>query len=262
MEELRRPCPKCGEMIMAQAVVCRFCKTDFRAPRTPLPPPPPPKPSKLPILIILLAVAGAAVPVVAIVAAIAIPAFLSTRQTINEFNAAASLRAICTAETDFRANDRDRNGVRDFWTGDVAGLYALRPGDSQRSIRLIDPSIAAADGAPLSEDIPENRWAPLPGPAQPKGGYYFLAMTHDGSKGDASYQQDTNGTSLEGPYYNPAPFAFCAYPADHPSLGRFTFIVSEAGHVWKKDTGGEPVTRWPANPRAEGWQLHQQTSGG
>ncbi len=35
-----RLCPKCGQQIEANALLCRFCQADFRE----VPPPPPPRP--------------------------------------------------------------------------------------------------------------------------------------------------------------------------------------------------------------------------
>jgi len=45
----------------------------------------------------------------------------------------ASLKNMESAEADFRANDRDWNHANDFWTGDVAGLYAMTSADLGKS---------------------------------------------------------------------------------------------------------------------------------
>lgn len=45
-----------------------------------------------------------------------------------------------------------------------------------------------------------------------------------------------------------------AYSADYPSSGRATFILDGGMRIWKKDTGGEPVERWPRNPASQGGQ--------
>jgi hypothetical protein len=263
MEDLRKPCPACGEPIMAQAVICRFCKTDFRPPAAAAPAyaAPPPATSKgLPVLLILLVVGAAAVPFVAIVAAIAIPGLLSSQRFANERNASASLKTICTAEMDFRANDRDGNGVNDFWTGDVSGLFCLRPPDAGGPLGLIEISVAAADGAPVMGRVPADRKAGLSTSSHPKAGYFFRAMKEDES--GEPYGRDTEGRKSLGPYYNLAGFAFCAHPAKYPSSGRQTFIVNEGAVVWKKDTGGEAVDGWPENPAEEGWVKADAPSSG
>src|SRR5258708_732588 len=65
---------------------------------------------------------------VAFVAAIIVFGVLTLRsadRASNERIASTTLKQFTSAEAEFRANDRDRNGVNDFWTGDVSGLYSL-----------------------------------------------------------------------------------------------------------------------------------------
>src|SRR3954465_774253 len=64
---------------------------------------------------------------VLVIAAIAIPGLISSRRASNERGAASGLKALASAEADFRANDRDKNGANDFWTADVKGLYTMTP---------------------------------------------------------------------------------------------------------------------------------------
>ena len=97
-------------------------------------------------LLVVIAIAGLAV-------ALVVPGLVSSRRASNERNASTSLKTLTSAEADFRANDRDWNGVNDFWTGDVKGLHTMTPakvrgagGDSaDPPIRLIELSLAAAD---------------------------------------------------------------------------------------------------------------------
>ena len=58
--------------------------------------------------------------IIAIIAAIAIPNLLRSRVAANEQNAAANLRSIIVIEATWRQGDYDGNGVKDFWTADVA----------------------------------------------------------------------------------------------------------------------------------------------
>src|SRR6185503_5733204 len=92
--------------------------------------------------------------IIAIIASIAIPSLLASQRSSNERNAATSLKALASAEADFRENDRDWNRVNDFWTANVAGLYTMtsakvpkaKQGDvTDPELRLIDLTIAAAD---------------------------------------------------------------------------------------------------------------------
>lgn len=133
----------------------------------------------------------------------------------GERNSSASLKTLTSAQADFRANDRDGNGVNDFWRKDVAGLYVLRPEGSREMIKLIEISVALAD-----DRIPDE--ALLLGPRTPKGGYWFRAIRHADEK-DAI---DAN-----------ARFAFCCFPADYPKSGRNTYVVDEGNTIFKRDLG-------------------------
>src|SRR3954469_2351933 len=70
--------------------------------------------------------------------------FQHHRHNYGERNPSTSLKSITSAQADFRANDRDGDGVNQFWRADIAGLYALAPGGGP-AMRLIELSVAAAD---------------------------------------------------------------------------------------------------------------------
>lgn len=76
-------------------------------------------------------------------------------------------------------------------------------------------------------------------------GYRFLAMKY-GPLGEA-YWTDTSDR-------HPAAFAFCAVPERHGTTGELTMIVNEGGEIYRKDTKGEPVRAWPADPQGQGWR--------
>ena len=117
MSDETKPCPACAETVKAAARICRFCKYDFEAGA---PAAAPPRRGGFPVWIVVLIVVGACVPGVAIVAAIAIPGLLQAQRASNERGASATLKTFAMAQADFRSNDRDGNGVNDFWTGDVS----------------------------------------------------------------------------------------------------------------------------------------------
>ncbi len=157
----------------------------------------------------------------------------------NERNASAALKTLSSAEADFRANDRDGNRIQDFWTGDVASLYYLLDPQTGRQMKLIEQSVADADAKPLRKGIP----APVP-----KAGYFYRVMEGDDSSlTPEAYAQDTKGLGEPGPYYHHAKFGFCAYPADYPRSGRWTFVINEGNTIIKFDTGGKPMLRWPSD---------------
>jgi hypothetical protein len=150
------------------------------------------------------------------------------RRAENERHASALLKTLATAEADFRANDRDRNGVHDFWTADVAGL---------RTYGLISQEVADADARPL---------VPRPGGPVPCHGYFFVAMQWDDSETPPQdFRQDTDGKS--GKVHNRSRFAFCAFPAQYRVTGGNTFIVNEGNTLRWRHTDGDPVLHWPSD---------------
>jgi hypothetical protein len=155
----------------------------------------------------------------------------------NEMIAEVSLQFIRNAEETFRNSDSDGNGVADYWTRDVAGLHSLKDRSGQ-AIFLLDPATAAAD----PDGAPRYNLAPAP-----KNGYFYKMMVSD-PDGEV-YQKDDGKT-------NKNRYGVVAWPAVPGATGRFTFITNEAGKVWKKDTGGKPVVKWPGkDPSKDGWVL-------
>jgi type II secretory pathway pseudopilin PulG len=203
----------------------------------------------------------------AVVAALLIPGLSSSMRASNDRNASASLKTLASAEADFRSNDRDGNGVRDFWTGDVAGLYCIaaatgRPG-SREPIKEIEVSVAGADSDPLS---PPGDLYPVSirtyAEPRPKAGYWYWALREDASEmPPARYRQDTGGKPSAGPFYNKNRFGFLCYP-DRRDSGKYVFIINEGNTVFQKsarsfvspgpDSPPGPVTQsvfmdWPGN---------------
>jgi hypothetical protein len=167
----------------------------------------------------------------------------------NERNGSTTLKTICTAEADFRANDRDWNHVNDFWTADVAGLYTCKNAEGQ-SIKLIELSTALADGAPLEKGAAGGKIPALSdfGTAAPKAGYWFRAMEKANDVQPAELlREDTGGLPEMGKVHNTSRFGFCAYPAEYGASGLRTFIVNENNTIFWKDTQGEPVLEWPTD---------------
>jgi hypothetical protein len=162
----------------------------------------------------------------------------------NERVASGSLKTIATAEADFRANDRDDNGINDFWVKDVGGLYGIEYEDGL-GIRLIEPSVAMADATPdrgtyssLGTDEPV-----------PRSGYVFAML---------KYYKDASGNALsydKGDGHNYSRFGVVTYPEEYGVTGIHTYILSEEHTVYKKDLGGKTVDTYPFNPVLEGWSV-------
>jgi hypothetical protein len=154
------------------------------------------------------------------------------------------LKALASAQADFRGNDRDGNGIQDFWRGDVSGLYGGLSVGSTEMIKLIEVSVAGADAAPTGAlelgaagpgQVAQSRYA-VPAP---KWGYFYRALRHS-----------------DEPPGRPDPdrFAFCAFPEDYPRHGRFTFVIDERNTLFKKDLGHDRgVDVFPADPLKDGW---------
>lgn len=138
----------------------------------------------------------------------------SSHQHLGEWNAPASLKTLASAQADFRGNDRDGDGVQEFWRADVASLYTLLPKGSRDPIRLIELSVAAADDRPVASIAPFATRAP-------KNGTWFRAIRKKG----------------EPPIHATARFAFCAFPSNYPHSGRRTYILDEGNTVFKADLG-------------------------
>jgi type II secretory pathway pseudopilin PulG len=172
--------------------------------------------------------------VIAAAAALLVPGFASSRRASNERMASTSSKVLSSAEADFRANDRDWNGVTDFWTGDVKGLYTMTParvrGNQDPPIRLIELPLAASDGDGVHVDAGgENARLDLFGLRRPNGGYWARALINDQYEADPAkrgYMRDTVGTLPMGRCHNQDKFGFMLYP-DRPSVGKYRFMINE-----------------------------------
>jgi hypothetical protein len=142
----------------------------------------------------------------------------------NERGAAALLKILASGEADFRGNDRDGNGVADFWTANVSGLYDFVSPGAQEPLHLIPRDLAEADPT-------------RPG-AKPCCGYWFVAMDEDEDGRD--YRQ------APGKVRHLSQFAFCAYPSS-PQSGRRAFYINEGNTIFGQIFNGQPDRRWPTD---------------
>lgn len=164
------------------------------------------------------------------IAAIVVPGFLASTRPYNVGNASTSLKTITSAQADFRANDRDGDGIPQFWRPDVAGLYVLRNPREGLPIKLIELSVAAADDRPISNLSPYTV-------RSAKAGYWFRALLHEDEESPS-----------------PDRFAVVAFP-DTPSDGKWMFIVDEENTIYRKKTDGRRgIERYPKDPLKAGWE--------
>lgn len=170
--------------------------------------------------------------VIAILAAIAIPGLISAQRSANETSAASSLRTIAVAENDFKASDADGNGQKDYWTGDVAGLYYMsRTNDTHKKpLKIIEQGLAGADAQPITTPPPE--YQPRGVSPQPRSGYWLYALSNDLSDSQVNaYRVDTDGSTFA--CRNISRFGFLAFP-DSLSSGRNAIIINEAIVIYKR----------------------------
>jgi len=146
----------------------------------------------------------------------------------NERSPSASLKTVASAQADFRGNDRDGNRIQDFWRADIAGLYAVKPPESEEMIKLIELSVAAADGRPATSV------ATFAVPA-PKMGYWYRALR---------FKDETEP--------DPNRFAAIAYP-DSPSAGAVMYVISHENTIFFKPAEVPVPDVYPEDPLKEGW---------
>src|SRR5688572_6830999 len=120
-----------------------------------------------------------------------IPWFLASGRSSNVAHSPLiGLRMLAAAEEDFRNTDRDGNGVRDYWVGDVSGLYYLLDRDSP--IKLIEPSMAARDEYPIRENAGKRTFLAAGFPPNDAWKYAVIPETPSG----LPYGKDLDGDGL------------------------------------------------------------------
>ena len=181
--------------------------------------------------------------IVVVLLGLAVSLFLETGQPVSkERTASVMLKTISSAQADFRANDRDGNGVTDYWTGDVKGLYTLKgpesplPGAKEIPVRLILENVAAADAdeSMVPAGGKNNPLSSFTAPAS-RSGYWFAAMTADHSEGAdkaIAYRQNTGGKPDMGRCHHDSKYGFVAFP-NSPSEGKFVFTVNENNTIYR-----------------------------
>ena len=160
--------------------------------------------------------------------------YLPKRRAMNERTAATMIKILSLAEVDFRDHDRDGNRVKDFWTGDVSGLF--RAG-------LIERDLAEADASPIT---------PLCAKPVPYEGYYFVALQGDASVAPPeSYRRDTDKKS--GDVHHPEKYGFLAYPANPGRSGKYYYMINERNCVWRAPLEAPLPTHWPPDAELKMW---------
>lgn len=130
------------------------------------------------------------------------------------WSAHEGLVKLVKAEAEFRGNDADGDGDKNYWRKDIAGLYGLVP-IGGNAIKIAPLSLAAADDRPIVDlhdyVVPSTH-----------GGYWYRAIRHA--------DEDPNRLSR----YR---FAFCAYP-DNVSSGKYIYVVDENNTIYRAVANG------------------------
>jgi prepilin-type N-terminal cleavage/methylation domain-containing protein len=184
--------------------------------------------------------------ILAILFTIAMAGYMTIRRSSNEKAAGASLKTVNSAQETFRNSDLERNGVSDYWTGDLAGLYAIAEvaGGARPIASLNDAPMASADAAAMAPGAYNNgtyQHGGIPLSAAPKSGYWFQAELRD-VNGNA-LMVDTDGF---GAVHNVGTYAFCAVPSAYGATGSFCLILNQGNAIFRRDLGGStPVVPNP-----------------
>jgi prepilin-type N-terminal cleavage/methylation domain-containing protein len=194
------------------------------------------------------------VAVIAVLAAIAVPGIMKSQRSSHERSALTSLKTLAVAEFDFQANDRDGNGIRDLWTGDVAGLYCMTPvttaGNTDQPVKLIDGGYAASDSNPLADGDAGGEYRSIDHFFQPspKAGYWVTAMDADEDGND--FRRDTAGSLDMGAVHHGTRFGFLTFPDNYRVTGQQAGIIGESCTVFRRMVTVElkPGTSNPPGP--------------
>ncbi|MBI3269521.1 MAG: DUF2950 family protein [Planctomycetes bacterium] len=211
--------------------------------------------------------------VLGVVLAISVPSFLRSRVVAHEASAASTLRNLVTAESAWRQNDVDRNGIADYWTADLSGFYRMEvsPAGSGQFMSIVDEAVAAADdnkesgGAAVAGMVlPETGQpgASLLGFVRnaPRTGYFYRALVSDLSVAPAGvYRADPDGNTQD--WSSTSRFGYQARPDVYGTNGINTILINESGVAYLQDFGNNLATNgqnWPAaDPTSAGWRRVQ-----
>jgi hypothetical protein len=183
----------------------------------------------------------------------ALPGLLSGRMSIHESLAVTSLKHLCAVEANWKQQDIDGNGIKDYWTYDVSCLNRMYRSDNKIKVNYIKISLARSDSNRAVDNIfgmtPSiESWSD--GSFTPTYGYYFQAMKLD-ENGNPYNQNEVSENKIKAT--NSSKFAFIAYPTTYGSSGVNIFIVNEQGTIYSTDPGADAnkiVLQWPG-PKPE-----------
>jgi len=188
------------------------------------------------------------------------------KQASNGAEAIGFLKKLVSSEAIWLQQGPRINNMKVYWTYDISCFHRMyRPGTKDK-VALLPLDVARADAQPaaLSGDAfgPElsyEDWT-ASGPngaitPQPYHGYWFRAMQifrvepiDPDPPYDRAYNQNPVGDGKV-KATNSNQFGFVAYPDKYGVDGIYTFVVNEAGTIYKLDCGSDAkkiILRWSA----------------
>ncbi|HEY3324632.1 MAG TPA: DUF2950 family protein [Planctomycetota bacterium] len=142
----------------------------------------------------------------------------------NEAAAVNACRLYNQAQTRYHQKDWNGDNVLEYAQALKGDFSLLETKAGAADVHLIEPNMAAAEGDPV------------PGSAS-LSGYRFKVLKGQGENafgGKRSYISAVNGKERMTLGY-----ALVAYPDEYGKSGRYTFQISNAGVIWKKDLGAQ-----------------------
>lgn len=137
----------------------------------------------------------------------------------NELDVIQVMLALTDAQQDYAANDRDRDGVKQYAqkilssTGKRDGLYW--------------PTLDGEDPSPLGPIAANTK------PGEAYHGYRYRILTAQGASAPGGAKSYIDGGQMTGGY------AFLAWPAKYGDTGVMSFIVANDGNVYQKNLGAD-----------------------
>jgi len=155
----------------------------------------------------------------------------------NELDVVQVLLAYTDAQQDYAANDRDRDGQKQY-----ARKLISAPGKRDG---LYWPTLEGEAPSPLGPIIADTK------PDQAYHGYRYRILSAQGSHAPDGAKDYVQGGRMTGGY------AMVAWPASYGETGVMSFIVSSAGQVYQKNLGpktdaaARAMTRFDPDPSWE-----------
>jgi hypothetical protein len=169
----------------------------------------------------------------------------------NEICAIAGLAMLFSTNATWNQQNPAGCSCKAYWTYDISCFNRMFRPDGKTKVNFVNLTFAKADGKQpfaaanvFGAGVSLEDWSNVS--PKPKSGYWFQAMTDDGSGANSYLTVTVGGNNIAAS--NQYKFGFVAYPAEYGKTGVRTFIINEAGTVYAIDCGSDEkkiVIKWP-----------------